>query len=36
MLALQMVAVHIGTMKAGETDGTAQMREHQDVGRTAA
>lgn len=30
MLAVQMVAVQIGTMKAGEQMATAQMREHQD------
>lgn len=29
MLAVQMVAVQIGTMKAGEAAATAQMREHQ-------
>lgn len=29
MLALQMVAVQLGTMKAGEQMATAQMREHQ-------
>jgi len=29
MLAVQMVAVQIGTMKAGEQMATAQMREHQ-------
>ncbi|MFT3731134.1 MAG: hypothetical protein QM780_06870 [Hyphomicrobium sp.] len=29
MLAVQMVAVQLGTMKAGEAAATAQMREHQ-------
>ncbi len=29
MLAVQMATVHIGAMKAGEANGSAQLREHQ-------